>query len=449
MKDVLSSADRETNNPAAQNELSADEMVLFLARDPEEAKAAIAEQKKLLELEQQKRVQEQAWNALRGMITRVSVLARISDPAERQAVQAEITGQVDRLNQIPTTVWPWHFLIAPVQEGKQLLIGADGAGGFWGLLADSYVATVDAQDGVRGFATGKIEGDAIGIRPFGQPNFEKYQREQVTTETALSPVTAEAVEQGPRRWKHDEDQARLKPGLLQILKWVGGGNWKSLGLEFAGATWRRYLVGGWWGEIIEAIKLAGREPMLPVKVGADALSIEFPADVKDFGDVIPFEPDLWGEFVRRAMGSEERYTDLNVTSMAWWGRPFPKGILRRPSDLAEISVQTANGKEKVKALLVEGPLAVNFEFGRGLDHPDGARYAVTHVPSGFAVLQGFKSEAVATAALRYTAGQRIDWSQEKPDTLGLDPKFLPTMTWLKEQVSVPSDEEIRRYATQE
>ena len=449
MKDVLSSADRETNNPAAQNELSADEMVLFLARDPEEAKAAIAEQKKLLELEQRKRVQEQAWNALRGMITRVSVLARISDPAERQAVQTEIASQVDRLNQIPTTVWSWHFLIAPVQEGKPILIGPDGSGGFWGLLADSYVAINDKREGLRGFATGKIEGDSIGIRQLGQPSFNKYQRDQISADTSLIAVTAEAVEQGPRRWNHEEDQARFKEGLAQVLEWVANGNWKNLGLEFASATWRKYLLSEWWDKIVEVIKLAGREPMLPVKAGADALSIELPADVKDFADVIPFDPDLWGEFVRRAMGSEERYTDLNATSMAWWGRPFPKGILRRPSELAEISVQTASGREKVKALLVEGPLAVNFEFGRGLDHPDGARYSVTHVPSGFSVMQGFKSEAVATAALRYARGQPIDWSTEKPDGAALNPKFIPTMTWLREQVSVPSDEEIRRYATKE
>jgi hypothetical protein len=64
-------------------------------------------------------------------------------------------------------------------------------------------------------------------------------------------------------------------------------------------------------------------------------------------------------------------------------------------------------------------------------------------------MRGFKSEAVAIAALRYAATQHIDWSKEQPDTMGLGPKFLPTMTWLKEQVTVPSDEEIRRYATQE
>ena len=292
------------------------------------------------------------------------------------------------------------------------------------------------------------EGDSIGIRQFGQPAFEKFQRDQLSTETVLHPITPEAVEQGPSRWKHEEDQARLKPGLSQVYKYVSSGNWKSLGLEFASTPWRKYLLTHWWREITDAIKLAGREPMLPVKDGEDALTIEVPADVKDFEDVIPFDPELWGEFVRRAMGSEERYTDLNATSIAWWGKPFPKGILRRPSETAEITVQTADGKEKVKAVLIEGPLAVNFELGRGLDHPEGARYSLTHVPSGLSVMRGFRNESVATAALRFTAKQRIDWSKEIPETRGLDSSFHSTMTWLKEQVSVPSDEEIRRYATQ-
>ncbi|MFO0578950.1 MAG: helicase-related protein [Polyangia bacterium] len=69
MKDILKSADRETNNPGAQAEMNPEELLLYLARDPEQARAAIEQQKKLLAEETKQRVRRQAWTSLRGLGT--------------------------------------------------------------------------------------------------------------------------------------------------------------------------------------------------------------------------------------------------------------------------------------------------------------------------------------------------------------------------------------------
>ncbi len=439
MKDVLSSADRETNNPAAQNELSPEEMVLFLARDPEEARAAIEEQKKLLELEQQKRVQEQAWGALRGLITRAAVLARI-EPAERPAVQHEMDAQVERLIQIPASVWPWHSLIPAARQGTPLLIG-----GHWALVGNSFVARPDGS----GFATGQVQADRIGIRKFGEARFAKYTRDSFGADPLSQLVDADSVEQGPQRWNRAKDEEQFQSLLALAIESIADGEWEAFGLELAAPSWRKYLVETprWWKKILDALSAAGRalELLLPIKVGADSLTLQRPGDA-DLDALIPFDLDLWADFVRRAMASEERYTDLNAASMSWWGKPFPRGVLRK-TEQTEIRIHTADGVVKARPLLVEGPLAVTYEFGRGLDSPEGARYTLTHVPSGLAVISGFKDEQVAVAALRFAAQQSIDWTEEEPDAAGLDAGFFPTMTWLKEQTSVPKEEDIRRYAS--
>lgn len=94
----------------------------------------------------------------------------------------------------------------------------------------------------------------------------------------------------------------------------------------------------------------------------------------------------WGPFLRRAIESEERYLDLNTTALAYWGRTFPRGIhKKRNTELANISVITDSGPIEVRPILVDGSLALTLQTDQGLDHPDGPRYAVTHVPSGRAV----------------------------------------------------------------
>ena len=69
MTDLLSSADRETNNPAAQSEMSADEMVMYMSRDPESAKRAIEVLRATQAEAAAGRIKTRAWNELRGLIS--------------------------------------------------------------------------------------------------------------------------------------------------------------------------------------------------------------------------------------------------------------------------------------------------------------------------------------------------------------------------------------------
>jgi N12 class adenine-specific DNA methylase len=76
MRDILQGADRETNNPAAQSELSIEEMLLYLAGG--DAEQAIAELRRQQEEERRKNVLKNAWTTLAALISRVASLARVT-----------------------------------------------------------------------------------------------------------------------------------------------------------------------------------------------------------------------------------------------------------------------------------------------------------------------------------------------------------------------------------
>ena len=110
MKDILKSADRETNNPGAQAEMNPEELLLYLARDPEQARAAIEQQKKMLAEESRQRARRQAWTSLRGIATRAQSLGRVTDETQKAQIQREMEELRGYLAQVPAETWPWfHF----------------------------------------------------------------------------------------------------------------------------------------------------------------------------------------------------------------------------------------------------------------------------------------------------------------------------------------------------
>ena len=443
MKDVLESAERETNNPAAQSELSGEEMVLFLARDPEEAKAAIEAQKALLEEEKFKRVRAQAWTALRGLASRTSVMARIVDAAEKKALEGEVAALVDRVRQIPTMVWPWSFLVPHVQAGRQMLWNSTG-GEEWVLLEDSFV--VPGADGAQAFATGRVIGDShIGVRSFGGTTFKKYSREQI--QTTFGQLSAESVEQGPSRWNREEDEKGASAALEAALQ-LPSGSWADVDPGPAPESWRDLLIERWWARILAAVRQLGAalEFDVPVNSGS-TLKLVKAAELTetDLAAVMPFSIEHWKTFVTAATEAGIRFSDLNETSLGWWGRPFPRGILRQKTDYAEITVMSSDGPVSVKPLRVEGSLALNISINQGHDDPDGVRYTVTHIPSGRAVISGLKSEQAGEAALRYVNAQPIDWSAQHPEFSKLPGNFRATLLFIRDSAEVPTDAQIRKF----
>lgn len=452
MRDLIASSDRETNNPAAQAELSAEEMVLFLARDPEEAKAAIEEQKRLLLEEQQRRAQEHAWSTLRGLIARHNVLSRLNDSYEKAAVLKEEDALATRLGQIPPSVWPWHFVVGLVKQGTPILLAAGLA-----LPADRTIAIGE----VGGLAVGQIFNDAAGFRLFGEHAFRRIRLERVDARGSvdatdferslwdtLEKVDASAVENGAERWNFAEDERLFSASLSAAIDGLESGNWDGLGVTAAGESWRAYLVDKHWPGIAKALTTAVELPFLLPVISASGTLALVEAEKSADQPLITFELKRWPEFVALASTSQEKWGALNETALAWWGRPFPRGLLRNQEADSEVSVKTADGDVKARVIYRSGPLAVTIAPEQGLDHPEGPRYAVTHIPSGLSLQAGFRSPEAARSAMAFALGEkRVDWSAKQPDTRGLQKAFVSTMRWLSEQDEAVSLHDIQKFAT--
>ena len=451
MKDILKSADRETNNPGAQAEMNPEELLLYLARDPEQARAAIEQQKKMLEEETRQRVRRQAWTSLRGIATRAQSLTRLGDETQRAQVHREMDELRSYLAQVPLETWPWFHLTELAQAGTPMLFGPD-----WAL----YQLGALFRNG-QGFEMGEVRTDTIGVRMLGDFGWHPLSVEKLATPESGTPLDAvkallaeaqpEDFQQAFSRWPLADDRERLEPGLRSAFVRLQNGDFEALGLDLASHGWRQWLWENFHAAIVDALRRApasmpfkvptaqpGMQPPLVLRTGPELAGHE--------AEVMPFVAELFGRLTDLAPSSGYKWSELQATTMAWWGRSFPRGVLREADAGTLIEIRTSEGQKKVRAVWQSPQFAVTYAQGRGPDHPDGPRFTVTHLPSGMAAAQAFVSAAAARVAAQYLAALPTNWDAERPDTSSLPRNVNATLAWVRAQKEAPSLTEVQQRA---
>jgi hypothetical protein len=256
MKDILKSADRETNNPGAQAEMNPEELLLYLARDPEQARAAIEEQKKMLQEETRQRVRRQAWTSLRGIATRAQSLARVTDETQRAQVVREMDELRGYLAQVPAETWPWFHFADLAMTGTPMLFGPD-----WALYRGGAVY----RDG-QGFEMGEVRVESIGVRLLGD-----YQWHALTAEKLAAPepgrvlqavkelcaqATPEDFKLAQKRWPLAQDREQFDAELRRAVHSLRSGDFDVLGLDLASPSWRSWLWETHKDGILDALSAA-------------------------------------------------------------------------------------------------------------------------------------------------------------------------------------------------
>jgi hypothetical protein len=449
MRDILRSADRETNNPGAQAEMNPEELLLYLARDPEQAKAAIEEQRRMQLEETQQRVRRQAWTSLRGIATRAQSLHRVTDDTQRAQIQREQEELRGYLAQVPSETWPWFFLADLAAEGTPMLFGAELA-----LVQGSGIF----RDG-RGVELGEVRVDAIGVRLFGDFRWQVLTIEGLAQVDAESPLhaakeviaaaTPDDVRGAFSRWPLVEDRAQLAPGLRRAIQGLREGDFAGLGLDLASPGWRTWLWAEHGAAILDALRSAPRS--LPFRIPATradgSLALLFPDEVGGReGAVLPFRSGEFAPFTERAIGSGYKWGELHATALAWWSRAFPRGILRETEADAQVEIRTGSGTQKVRAVWRSASFAVTYAQGRGADHPDGPLFNVTHLASGMAAAQSFRSSEAARAAAQYLESLGTNWADAQPDTSRLPRNLMSVLSWIRARRDAPTLGEIREQA---
>ncbi len=443
MKDILKSADRETNNPGAQAEMNPEELLLYLARDPEQARAAIEQQKKMLAEESRQRVRRQAWTSLRGLLMRTQSLARVIDEVQRAQIHREQEELRGYLAQVPPETWPWFFLVDLAQAGAPMLFGPD-----WALPQGGAFF----REG-QGFELGEVRGDFIGVRLFGDFHWHGLSVEKLATaepgsaleriKPLLGSLAPEDLRYATAVWNRATDEQALAPGLRGALEGVRRGDFDALGLDLASPRWRSWLWENQGRALLDAL---GQAPAslsfrIPVAPGAarPPLQLVHGAELRSrLGDVLPLEPAHYTVYVDLAPTSGYKWGELNATSLAWWGRPFPRGILREAEAGALIDIRTNEGLQKVRAVWQSQHFAVTYSQGRGPDHPDGPLFGVTHLPSGTSAGQAFLTADAARVAAQYLDTFAVGWESERPETSRLPANVNATLAWIRSQKEPPT-----------
>ncbi|HRI50416.1 MAG TPA: SNF2-related protein [Pseudomonadota bacterium] len=451
MKDILKSADRETNNPGAQAEMNPEELLLYLARDPDQARAAIEQQKKMLAEESRQRVRRQAWTSLRGIATRAQSLGRVTDETQKAQIQHEMEELRGYLAQVPAETWPWFHFADIAQSGTPMLFGAD-----WALYQGGAVF----REG-EGFEMGEVRADDIGVRRFGDFVWHPLSVEKLSApeppevlrriKVLLDQATPEDYRLAFARWPLVEDRERFDLSLRRAIASLRSGDFAALGLGLASPSWRQWLWEQHSGAIVAAL---GQAPdSMPFKVptastGATAaLSLRTGSELAGHqAEVIPFLAELFPRLTDLAPMSGYKWSELQATALAWWGRSFPRGILRDADSGAVIEIRTSEGIKKVRAVWQSPHFAVTYAQGRGPDHPDGPLYNVTHLASGAAAAQSFLSVDSARAAAQYLGSLQTNWESPEPDTGRLPRSLSATLAWVRSKKEAPSLAEIEKRA---
>ena len=269
MRDVLSSADRETNNPAAEQELTPEELLLLGSGDPEAGRQVLEEVKRQREAEAEKQTVQKAWGDAghAGASDRPRAhLARARGPqnAENAAIQREI----QEPERIPAALWPWHFCWKRCEAGGDLLWTQNPE---LRVIEESLLTRLSGVGALkRGWKSARCRVRGGGASAWLSSNGARSQQPRLR---GLTPSGASLAPGGPEPGDFDEVQRKAGSGPTLEHVWElpkkasSRTRCKELCTHSRGATVHSCLTTWlvcWKRDLYSSVRSSGRErPRIP------------------------------------------------------------------------------------------------------------------------------------------------------------------------------------------
>ncbi|MCB9759129.1 MAG: hypothetical protein H6739_04755 [Alphaproteobacteria bacterium] len=333
---LVKSQDRDTNNPGAQSEMGAEDVLLLISRDPDKTRKLL-EKKKAAEVAKRRReLSDAAGNILRAVDTRFRRAERASDPAEAARLRDEAGGKLAELAKWDRDAWPWAEWMYVVRDRPVAVAPStdeNPASANMPVYEGMRLATPDAYDPekLRFAEIGRLwefSGvERVSLREAGSAAWSERTLEEFAKTLGLGPDALRVP------WPVEAD-AELDGTILASVKrrnspytdpWPGL-NWRARASEaFLSRAWD---VGG-----LELLRLMAavrsshveKYQKLPVIEGTGLVVLSGPA--AKGRRVLPFTETGWREFLERAPRSGLRFTELNEAASYWWGRRLPRSLL--------------------------------------------------------------------------------------------------------------------------
>ncbi len=329
MSALIESMDNETSNPAAQSGLSPEELILYLARDKDDALAKLEQVKARRQEESRQKLRLEAWRMLRGLSARAQDRRKEKDPILLAQLD-ESMGKLRRnLESLDPNIWPYRFLIPVAQEGRGMLFFADAEGALWeGGRCVEYNA--DGQP-IGGFELGRLaqrdQETGIAYRSLGKVTWEFFSMD--TAKLAWRDAYARpALWQRPWPEADDNIQNAMTDALDDIRR-NGRRALEALHWGWALPDFKSRIWDAYGPALVEAVGDSSEDINLPADLGG---RLEFLSGARlrsQISAVLPLTEAGYARFLKLAPASRLKWSELDGVARFWWERGIPRDLMAR------------------------------------------------------------------------------------------------------------------------
>lgn len=322
MAELIESAASETNNPAAQTNMSPEEWLIFLSRDKEQTRLLIADRKAKIKASSDARDVKVAWANVRSIALRQRD-AQSSDIVMRTRIFEQIGSIADDLELVDGDVWPWKFILPLIVKNPVISFAPKAEGAVW--TGARYTSRNYKGEIANRGEFGRVLYDprlAVGYRRYRSVKWEELVAEQAAQ--IWEPTR-------PKDWQEEwEEPVReeVRPALDRFIAEIQSeGVWIFRQARFDLATESfREAIAVELPRIAEALRASEFFYQARVPLVRDGLLIDDPKELAA-ATLLPFTTAGYEEFLRLATSSNLKWTDLNSIADWWWGRSIPRNLL--------------------------------------------------------------------------------------------------------------------------
>ncbi|MBL9009520.1 MAG: hypothetical protein JNJ46_35020 [Myxococcales bacterium] len=317
MSAILESAASETNNPAAQADMSPEEWLMYMSRDPRRTQELIEAKQQQAQAAESQRLVKLYWGKVRQIALRQRDVRLNPDPIQRAHMAAEIERIVSELNQADPLLWPWRAIVPGLGRYPAMTFGTE-PGAVWESAVLVKRRGDDTQYGGGEFGRVGYSPNTIGYREYRKLEWSK-----------LSAVEAEPLWRHslPREWQDaplDLEQ-ELRPAIEALLSRIevqGAYRYREMHMELANERYRADLWRLCGIELARKLVLSDRQF---AKVPARGLRL---ATAEDTDAVYPWTADGLREFLKDCRSAQTlKWGEIDEYTSFWWGRRAPRDAL--------------------------------------------------------------------------------------------------------------------------
>ncbi|MBK6812834.1 MAG: hypothetical protein IPG81_28935, partial [Sandaracinaceae bacterium] len=321
MDALIAGTARATNNPAAQELISIEDLLIELSRDPEYARRMQAAQRERRRVEASTKIAKAASATLRAAAGRFTLARETVDPLRRMSLEADAEKLLRQLDDVNKQAWPWAGWAQAARE-HSMLVPTGGQSPAYETLRVSFPDALD-PDRIRHVEFGKSDGTHIGARARGSASWKSIPPEEVL-KFNLRPEHANVA------WPAEESEvAESLRKKLQALYSRDG--WKELGWSLAPDA----FVQKWWDRSSEMLlrRMADFAETIPVPVlFGNVIGFGYRRREGKMPDhVFPPTAAGWAEYLKRAIAGDKlkgspMRSEIGDIGLWWWGRAVPRDL---------------------------------------------------------------------------------------------------------------------------